>query len=49
MARYTYDAKLTLNSLPGLFAPRLGFALRRIGDRAAAGLQRVLKGTPVVR
>jgi hypothetical protein len=45
----TYDAKLTLNGPLGLFDPLLGLALRRIGDRAAAGLRRALKGTKVDR
>ena len=43
----TYDAKLTLNGLLGLFDPLLGLALRRIGHRAAAGLARVLSGKTV--
>jgi len=45
----TYDAKLTLRGPLGLFDPLLGLAFRRIGDRAAAGLRRALKGTAVVR
>lgn len=44
-ARVTYDARLTLNGPLGLFDPLLGLALRRIGDRAAAGLRRVLQGS----
>jgi hypothetical protein len=44
-SRVTYDAKLTLNGLLGLFDPVLGLAFRRIGDRAAAGLRRALRGT----
>jgi hypothetical protein len=40
----TYDAKLTLNGPLGLFDPLLRLAFRRIGDRAAAGLKRVLSG-----
>ena len=44
-ARVTYDARLTLNGPLGLFDPLLGLALRRIGDRAAAGLRRVLRGS----
>jgi len=42
----TYDAELTLN---GVFAPAsclLGPLFRRIGDRAAAGLRRVLAEQP---
>ncbi len=38
----TYDATLTLNGLLGVFDPLLRVAFRRIGDRAAAGLKRVL-------
>ena len=38
----TYDATLTLNGPLGLFDLFLRPALRRIGDRAAAGLRRVL-------
>lgn len=45
----TYDATLTLRGPLGLFDPLLGVAFKRIGDRAAAGLQRALKGTTVVR
>ncbi len=40
----TYDATLTLNGRLGLFDPLLRVAFRRIGDRAAAGLKRVLSG-----
>lgn len=40
----TYDARLTLNGAGRLLDPLLGLAFRRIGDRAAAGLQRALKG-----
>ncbi len=40
----TYDAKLTLNGRLGLFDPFLRLAFRRIGDRAAIGLKRVLSG-----
>ena len=40
----TYDAKLTLNGPLVLFDPLLRLAFRRIGDRAAAGLKRVLVG-----
>ena len=39
----TYDARLTLNGPLRLFDSLLGLALNRIGDRAAVGLQRVLK------
>lgn len=38
----TYDATLTLNGVLSLFDPLLRLAFRRIGDRAAAGLQRAL-------
>lgn len=41
----TYDAVLTLRGPLGLFDAVLGLAFKRIGDRAAAGLRRVLKGT----
>jgi len=40
----TYDAKLTINGPLALFDPLLRLAFRRIGDRAAAGLKRVLSG-----
>lgn len=40
----TYDAKLTLNGPLGFFDPLLRPVFRRIGDRAAAGLRRVLSG-----
>ena len=43
----TYDAELTLNGLLGLFDPVLGLAFNRIGDKAAAGLIRVLEGERV--
>ena len=43
----TYDAELTLNGPLGLFDPVLRLAFGRIGDRAAAGLRRVLDGTAV--
>ena len=43
----TYDAELTLNGLLGLFDPVLGLAFNRIGDKAAAGLLRVLDGERV--
>ena len=42
-----YDAKLTLNGPLTLFDPLLRLAFRRIGDRAAAGLKRVLSGKAV--
>lgn len=45
----TYDATLTLNGALGLFDPLLGLAFRRIGDRAAAGLKRVLSGLVALR
>ncbi len=40
----TYDAKLTLNGPLGLADPILRLTFGRIGDRAAAGLIRVLEG-----
>jgi hypothetical protein len=43
----TYDATLTLRGPLGLFDPLLRLAFRRIGDRAAAGLARVLSGKGV--
>jgi carbon monoxide dehydrogenase subunit G len=41
----TYDATLTLNGPLALLDPLLKLAFRRIGDRAATGLRRVLKGS----
>ena len=43
----TYDAELALNGPLGLFDPVLRLAFGRIGDRAAAGLRRVLDGEAV--
>ncbi|MCY7297897.1 MAG: SRPBCC family protein [Ilumatobacteraceae bacterium] len=43
----TYDALLELNGLLGLADPLLRLAFGRIGDRAAAGLRRVLSGEDV--
>ena len=43
----TYDADLRLHSVLGLADPLLKLAFRRIGDRAAAGLRRVLAGEDV--
>lgn len=40
----TYDAELTLNGVLGLADPVMGFAFRRIGDRAADGLIAALEG-----
>ena len=40
----TYDAKLTLNGPLALADPILGLSFGRIGDRATAGLIRVLDG-----
>lgn len=45
----TYDAKLTLRGPLGLFDPLLRLAFRRLGDRAAAGLRRVLSGKEAAR
>ena len=44
----TYDATLTLNGPLRLFDPLLRVAFRSIGDRAAAGLRRVLSGKAMV-
>lgn len=41
----TYDAVLTMRGPLGLLDPLLGLAFKRIGDRAAAGLRRVLGET----
>jgi hypothetical protein len=43
----TYDAELHLKSVLKVADPLLGVAFRRIGDRAAAGLRRVLAGEEV--
>lgn len=43
----TYDADLQLNGVLRLADPLLRLAFGRIGDRAAAGLRRVLKGEDV--
>lgn len=40
----TYDAILRLRGVLGVFDPGLSLAFRRIGDRAGAGLRRVLEG-----
>lgn len=40
----TYDAELTLNGLLAVANPLVGPVFNRIGDRAAAGLLRVLDG-----
>lgn len=40
----TYDAELTLNGLLALANPLVGLVFTGIGDRAAAGLVRVLDG-----
>jgi carbon monoxide dehydrogenase subunit G len=45
----TYDARLLLRGPLRLFDPLLGLAFKRIGDRAAAGLRRVLVGKEVIR
>lgn len=45
----TYDAKLTLNGPLCLFDPLLRLAFRSIGNRAAAGLKRVLSGKAAAR
>jgi len=43
--RVTYDADLSLKGVLRLGNPILGVVFGRIGDRAAAGLRRVLEGT----
>ena len=43
----TYDAELKLNGLLGVADPLLEVSFKRIGDRAAAGLVRVLDGQKV--
>ncbi len=43
--RVTYDADLSLKGAFRLGNPLLGVVFGRIGDRAAAGLRRVLEGT----
>jgi hypothetical protein len=43
----TYDAELHLKSVLKVADPLLGLAFRRIGDRAAVGLRRVLAGQEV--
>ncbi|MFM2077153.1 MAG: hypothetical protein RJA49_1043 [Actinomycetota bacterium] len=43
----TYDAELHLKGVAKVAAPLLSLAFGRIGDRAAAGLRRVLDGTEV--
>lgn len=43
----TYDADLALNGPLRLFDPVLKLTFGKIGDRAAAGLRRVLAGTQV--
>ena len=43
----TYDADLQLKGVFKVLAPALSLAFGRIGDRAAAGMRRVLDGTEV--
>ncbi len=43
--RVTYDADLSLKGALRFANPLLGVVFGRIGDRAAAGLRRVLEGT----
>ncbi|MFT5359458.1 MAG: hypothetical protein ACI9KE_006701 [Polyangiales bacterium] len=45
----TYDAELTFKGPLGLFDPLLRRVFRRIGDRAARGLERALDGKAVAR
>ena len=40
----TYDAELDLRGVLRLFDPLLGLSFRKIGDRAAGGLRKVLEG-----
>lgn len=44
-----YDADLQLKGLARIASPGLALVFRRIGDRAAAGLRRVLDGVDVPR
>jgi carbon monoxide dehydrogenase subunit G len=44
-ATVTYDAQLELRGVLRVASPFAGFAFRRIGDRAAAGLRRALQGS----
>lgn len=46
-SRVTYDAELRLNGVLGVFDLGLRLAFKRIGDRAAAGLERALQGERV--
>ena len=43
----TYDAELTLNGWMRIADPALRLMFRRIGDKAAAGMRRVLAGESV--
>ena len=43
----TYDATLELRGPIAILSPFLGLMFRRIGDRAAEGLERALEGTRV--
>jgi carbon monoxide dehydrogenase subunit G len=43
----TYDAELTLSGFLGFASPLLAPVFKRIGDRAAAGLEQALEGTLV--
>ena len=45
----TYDAELKLNGVLGVFDLGLRIAFSRIGDRAAAGLERALDGERIRR
>jgi carbon monoxide dehydrogenase subunit G len=45
----TYDAELKLNGVLGVFDLGLRLAFARIGDRAAAGLERALDGERIGR
>lgn len=45
----TYDAELKLNGVLGVFDLGLRIAFSRIGDRAAAGLERALDGERITR
>lgn len=47
--RVTYDAELKLNGVLAVFDLGLRIAFSRIGDRAAAGLERALDGERIAR
>jgi hypothetical protein len=47
--RITYDAELTLKGPLRLADPLLALAFKRVGDRALAGMTRILGGAPSLR